>query len=66
MQTLHHSDPPSPHLHSVAELREAVSMEHKRGKEKEQAAAPQASYGYGGRFGVEKDRMDKVGCFMTS
>ncbi|CAL8328615.1 unnamed protein product [Boreogadus saida] len=44
---------------SVAKLREAVSMEHQRGKEKEQAAAPQASYGYGGRFGVEKDRMDK-------
>uniref|UniRef100_A0A8C4YZA2 Hematopoietic cell-specific Lyn substrate 1 n=1 Tax=Gadus morhua TaxID=8049 RepID=A0A8C4YZA2_GADMO len=44
---------------SVAKLREAVSMEHQRGREKEQAAAPQASYGYGGRFGVEKDRMDK-------
>ena len=41
-------------------------MEHQRGREKEQAAAPQASYGYGGRFGVEKDRMDKVGRLMTA
>ena len=41
-------------------------MEHQRGKEREQAAAPQASYGYGGRFGVEKDRMDKVGRLMMS
>ncbi|KAG7267388.1 hypothetical protein CRUP_017737 [Coryphaenoides rupestris] len=44
---------------SVAELRETVSQEHQRGKERELAQAPKASYGYGGKFGVEKDRMDK-------
>ena len=49
-----------PPLGSVAELRETVSQEHQRAKEKEQAQAPKASYGYGGKFGVERDRMDKV------
>ncbi|CAL8318820.1 unnamed protein product [Lota lota] len=44
---------------SIAGLREAVSQEHQQGKEREQAQAPKASYGYGGKFGVEKDRMDK-------
>lgn len=29
-------------------------------------AVPKASYGYGGKFGVEKDRMDKVGCKVLS
>ncbi|XP_068573424.1 src substrate protein p85-like isoform X1 [Cebidichthys violaceus] len=43
---------------SVAELRNKVTMEHEQGKQKEQT--PKASYGYGGKFGVEKDRMDKV------
>lgn len=35
-------------------------------KHKEQT--PKASYGYGGKFGVEKDRMDKVNklCFLIS
>uniref|UniRef100_A0A668AWR9 Hematopoietic cell-specific Lyn substrate 1 n=1 Tax=Myripristis murdjan TaxID=586833 RepID=A0A668AWR9_9TELE len=45
---------------SVAELRQTVSAEHEQVKTKEQAQAPKASYGYGGKFGVEKDRMDKV------
>ncbi|XP_046879208.1 src substrate protein p85-like [Hypomesus transpacificus] len=44
---------------SVAELRQKVSQEYEHVKKKEQALAPQASYGYGGTFGVEKDRMDK-------
>ena len=29
-------------------------------KKKEFEAGPKASYGYGGQFGVQKDRMDKV------
>lgn len=33
-------------------------MEHEQVKQKEHV--PKASYGYGGKFGVEKDRMDKV------
>uniref|UniRef100_A0AAZ3R0A2 SH3 domain-containing protein n=1 Tax=Oncorhynchus tshawytscha TaxID=74940 RepID=A0AAZ3R0A2_ONCTS len=44
---------------SVSELRQKVSQEHEVGKQKERAEAPKASYGYGGKFGVEKDRMDK-------
>ncbi|XP_036373724.1 hematopoietic lineage cell-specific protein isoform X2 [Megalops cyprinoides] len=45
---------------SVAELRQNVSKEHEVVKKKEMEQAPKASYGYGGKFGVEKDRMDKV------
>ena len=29
-------------------------------KQTEYEKGPKASYGYGGKFGVEKDRMDKV------
>ncbi|KAK2859071.1 hypothetical protein Q5P01_003691 [Channa striata] len=43
---------------SVADLRNKVAVEHEHVKQKEQT--PKASYGYGGKFGVEKDRMDKV------
>lgn len=43
---------------SVTELRNKVAEEHEQVKQKEQT--PKASYGYGGKFGVEKDRMDKV------
>ncbi|XP_008398566.1 src substrate protein p85-like isoform X1 [Poecilia reticulata] len=43
---------------SVAELRNRVAEEHEQVKQKDQT--PKASYGYGGKFGVEKDRMDKV------
>ncbi|XP_044042213.1 src substrate protein p85-like isoform X2 [Siniperca chuatsi] len=43
---------------SVAELRNKVAVEHEQVKQKDQT--PKASYGYGGKFGVEKDRMDKV------
>lgn len=42
----------------MAELRKKVAVEHEQVKQKEQT--PKASYGYGGKFGVEKDRMDKV------
>ncbi|KPP64335.1 hematopoietic cell-specific Lyn substrate 1-like [Scleropages formosus] len=45
---------------SVAELRQKVSIEHEKVKKKELEQAPKASYGYGGKFGVEKDRMDKM------
>lgn len=45
---------------SIAELRKKVAVEHEQLKQKEDT--PKASYGYGGKFGVEKDRMDKV-CF---
>ncbi|XP_051746786.1 src substrate protein p85-like isoform X4 [Ctenopharyngodon idella] len=44
---------------SIAELRQNVSREHEVVKKKEMDQAPKASYGYGGKFGVEKDRMDK-------
>uniref|UniRef100_A0A3Q4A9K6 SH3 domain-containing protein n=1 Tax=Mola mola TaxID=94237 RepID=A0A3Q4A9K6_MOLML len=43
---------------SVAELRNKVAVEHEQVKQKDHT--PKASYGYGGKFGVEKDRMDKV------
>ncbi|XP_061663429.1 src substrate protein p85-like isoform X4 [Syngnathoides biaculeatus] len=43
---------------SVAELRHKVAAEHEQGKHQENT--PKASYGYGGKFGVETDRMDKV------
>ncbi|XP_041636958.1 hematopoietic lineage cell-specific protein isoform X2 [Cheilinus undulatus] len=43
---------------SVAELRNRVTKEHEQVKLKDDT--PKASYGYGGKFGVEKDRMDKV------
>lgn len=46
---------------SVNDLREKVSQEHDTVKKKELNEGPKASYGYGGKFGVEKDRMDKVG-----
>ncbi|XP_037099301.1 hematopoietic lineage cell-specific protein [Syngnathus acus] len=43
---------------SVAELRHKVAVEHEQVKHQEMT--PKASYGYGGKFGVETDRMDKV------
>lgn len=43
---------------SVSELRNKVVVEHEQVKQNEHI--PKASYGYGGKYGVEKDRMDKV------
>uniref|UniRef100_A0A8C3GBL6 Hematopoietic cell-specific Lyn substrate 1 n=1 Tax=Cyclopterus lumpus TaxID=8103 RepID=A0A8C3GBL6_CYCLU len=43
---------------SVAELRNKVAVEHEQLKQKD--TTPKASYGYGGKFGVERDRMDKT------
>ncbi|KAM9313252.1 src substrate cortactin-like [Gastrophryne carolinensis] len=43
----------------ITQLRSSVSKEHEQIKKKELQAGPKASYGYGGQFGTEKDRMDK-------
>lgn len=45
---------------SIHKLRENVFQEHQTLKEKELETGPKASHGYGGKFGVEQDRMDKV------
>lgn len=38
-----------------------MSTEHSSLKQKELNDMPKASHGYGGKFGVQEDRMDKVG-----
>ncbi|XP_048356763.1 src substrate protein p85-like isoform X1 [Sphaerodactylus townsendi] len=43
----------------IHQLRSKVSEEHQVLKKKELETGPKASYGYGGKFGTEKDRMDK-------
>ncbi|NXD30629.1 HCLS1 protein, partial [Spelaeornis formosus] len=43
----------------IHQLRNAVSEEHEVIKKKELETGPKASYGYGGKFGTEQDRMDK-------
>ncbi|XP_027871753.1 src substrate cortactin isoform X6 [Xiphophorus couchianus] len=43
----------------IHQLRETVSTEHTSLKQKELENMPKASHGYGGRFGVQQDRMDK-------
>ncbi|NXW59758.1 HCLS1 protein, partial [Eurystomus gularis] len=43
----------------IHQLRTKVSEEHEVIKKKELEAGPKASYGYGGKFGTEQDRMDK-------
>lgn len=45
---------------SIHQLRSKVSEEHEVIKKKELESGPKASYGYGGKFGTERDRMDKV------
>ena len=44
-------------------LRETVEKSHKDIKKKEYEMGPKASYGYGGKFGVEKDKKDEVNIF---
>ncbi|KAL6029948.1 hypothetical protein STEG23_028876, partial [Scotinomys teguina] len=44
---------------NIHQLRSKVSEEHDILKKKELESGPKASHGYGGRFGVERDRMDK-------
>ncbi|XP_027567905.1 hematopoietic lineage cell-specific protein isoform X1 [Pipra filicauda] len=43
----------------IHQLRNKVSEEHEVIKKKEMETGPKASYGYGGKFGTERDRMDK-------
>ncbi|XP_044050145.1 src substrate cortactin-like isoform X6 [Siniperca chuatsi] len=43
----------------IHQLRETVSTEHTSLKQKELDTMPKASHGYGGKFGVQQDRMDK-------
>ncbi|XP_069737430.1 uncharacterized protein [Phaenicophaeus curvirostris] len=45
---------------SIHQLRSKVSEEHEVIKKKELETGPKASYGYGGKFGTERDRMDKI------
>ena len=45
---------------SIHQLRANVSTEHTSMKQKELDDMPKASHGYGGKFGVQQDRMDKV------
>uniref|UniRef100_A0A3P8VBQ7 Cortactin n=1 Tax=Cynoglossus semilaevis TaxID=244447 RepID=A0A3P8VBQ7_CYNSE len=44
---------------NIKQLRETVSTEHTSLKQKELDDMPKASHGYGGKFGVQQDRMDK-------
>ncbi|XP_056100576.1 src substrate cortactin-like [Rhinichthys klamathensis goyatoka] len=44
---------------NIHKLRERVSCEHSDLKQKELADMPKASHGYGGKFGLQQDRMDK-------
>ncbi|NXA42915.1 HCLS1 protein, partial [Eudromia elegans] len=44
---------------NIHQLRSKVSEEHEIIKKKELETGPKASYGYGGKFGTERDRMDK-------
>ncbi|NXN99262.1 HCLS1 protein, partial [Rhinopomastus cyanomelas] len=44
---------------NIHQLRSKVSEEHEVIKQKELESGPKASYGYGGKFGTERDRMDK-------
>uniref|UniRef100_A0A8C2CYW5 Cortactin n=1 Tax=Cyprinus carpio TaxID=7962 RepID=A0A8C2CYW5_CYPCA len=44
---------------NIHKLRERVSSEHSELKQKELEHMPKASHGYGGKFGLQQDRMDK-------
>nr|XP_057933382.1 src substrate cortactin-like isoform X1 [Doryrhamphus excisus] len=44
---------------NIHQLRQTVSTEHTSLKQKELDDMPKASHGYGGKFGVQQDRMDK-------
>lgn len=44
---------------NIAELREQVAKDDAAYKKRVLEELPKASYGYGGRFGVQNDRMDK-------
>uniref|UniRef100_A0A674NN40 Cortactin n=1 Tax=Takifugu rubripes TaxID=31033 RepID=A0A674NN40_TAKRU len=44
---------------NIHQLRQTVSTEHTSLKQQEMDTMPRASYGYGGKFGLQEDRMDK-------
>ncbi|XP_068169887.1 src substrate cortactin isoform X3 [Antennarius striatus] len=44
---------------NIHQLRQTVSTEHTNIKQKELDNMPKASHGYGGKYGVQQDRMDK-------
>ncbi|KAG2462557.1 SRC8 protein, partial [Polypterus senegalus] len=46
-------------IRSIHKLRENVSEEHQSLKQVELENMPKASHGYGGKFGIQQDRMDK-------
>ena len=45
---------------SINSLREQVQNDDKKFKDSSLESSQKGHYGYGGKFGVEKDRMDKV------
>ncbi|TRY95461.1 hypothetical protein DNTS_000434 [Danionella cerebrum] len=51
---------------NIHKLRQTVSSEHGELKQKELDRMPKASHGYGGKFGVQQDRMDKARCTAHS
>ncbi|XP_065762687.1 uncharacterized protein [Muntiacus reevesi] len=51
---------------NIPQLWENVFQEHQTLKEKELEMGPKASHGYGGKFGVEQDRMDKLSAMSIS
>uniref|UniRef100_H3CGM9 Cortactin n=1 Tax=Tetraodon nigroviridis TaxID=99883 RepID=H3CGM9_TETNG len=44
---------------NIHQLRQTVSTEHTSLRQQEMDNMPRASYGYGGKFGLQEDRMDK-------
>ena len=44
----------------MKQLRSDVQQDYSNIKKKELESGPKASYGYGGKFGVQQDRMDQV------
>ncbi|XP_043726401.1 src substrate cortactin-like isoform X2 [Cervus elaphus] len=51
---------------NIHKLRENVFQEHQTLREKELEMGPKASHSYGGTFGVEQDRMDKLSAMSVS
>lgn len=49
---------------SLKELRGEVQKDDATSKKKELDEKGTGSYGYGGKFGVQKDRMDKVALYV--
>jgi cortactin len=47
-------------IYRLDQLRQNVQQDYQKVKTEELESGPKASYGYGGKFGVQQDRMDKV------